>query len=78
MKSAQLCEVLETAACMYREAGNPVASQGLREICTLFDGRKAMSVSAFATLIEQTASSELNPSTPSGIMARLSDLLAKS
>jgi hypothetical protein len=58
MKAGQLHAVLEAAARMHREVGNPTTADALEEICTLFDGRKTMAVPAFAALIDQVVASE--------------------
>jgi hypothetical protein len=48
MKAGQLHAVLEAAARMHREVGNPTTADALEEICTLFEGHKTMAVPAFA------------------------------
>lgn len=51
MKLGDLRRVLESAADMYREAGNKMAAEALQEVSGLCDGRESMTVSAFAKLV---------------------------
>jgi hypothetical protein len=51
MKLGELKKVFDTAADMYRDAGNEAAAEALKAVSGLCDGRESVTVAAFAKLV---------------------------
>jgi hypothetical protein len=58
MKVDQLRTLLEAAEDLHREGGNPRAADALRSVAGLCAGREAMTVAAFAKLIESAMTAD--------------------
>jgi hypothetical protein len=51
MKLGDLRKIFEAAEGIYREAGNAMAAEALKEASALCDDRESMTVAAFAKLV---------------------------
>jgi hypothetical protein len=51
MKLGDLQKIFHAAEHIYREAGNAMAAEALKEISGLCDGRETMTVDAFSKLL---------------------------